>query len=251
MSRGRVVVTGASRGIGAAIVRALRERGAQVLAVGRDADALDRLAHETGAWIAAVDLRAPGAPARVVEVARDALGGVDGLVQSAGVIRYQGVGAIDAAAVDEQVGVNLVAPLMLAQALAPELRATRGAIVNVASTLATRPAPLTAVYSATKAAMLAWTRVFAVELAPDVRVNAIAPGVVDTAMVRQPRLAPGEPLPDAPERLVEAQLEALRALHPLGRLGAPEDVAAAVVFLLDASWVTGAVLNVDGGLTAC
>ncbi len=176
-------------------------------------------------------------------------GPVDALVQAAGVIRYEGVGAIDVGSVEEQCATNFVGPMLLAQALVPALRRARGSIVNVASTLAIRPAPLTATYSATKAAMLAWTRVFAAELAPEVRVNAVAPGVVDTEMVRQVRLAPGEAPPADPAARIEEQLAFLRTLHPLGRLGVPDDVARAVVYLLDASWVTGTVLTVDGGLT--
>jgi NAD(P)-dependent dehydrogenase (short-subunit alcohol dehydrogenase family) len=81
-------------------------------------------------------------------------------------------------------------------------------------------------------------------------VNAVAPGVVDTEMVRQVRHEPGAPVPTNEAEAIEAQLDFLRGLHPLGRLGSPEDVAAAVLYLLDAPWVTGSVLTVDGGLTA-
>ncbi len=231
----RVVVTGASRGIGAAIAEALRARGDDVVAVSR----------RGGAGVLAADVGEPAGRRAIVEAA----GALDALVQAAGVIRYEGVGAIDEASVADQVATNFVGPMLLTQALAPALRRARGSVVNVSSTLASRPAPLTATYAATKAAMLAWTRVFAAELAPEVRVNAVAPGVVDTEMVRQVRLGPGESPPSDPTAHVEAQLDFLRGLHPLG-LGAPADVAQAVLYLLDARWVTGSVLTVDGGLTA-
>jgi NAD(P)-dependent dehydrogenase (short-subunit alcohol dehydrogenase family) len=122
-----------------------------------------------------------------------------------------------------------------------------GAMVVVASTLATHTATGTAAYAASKAALVAAARTFARELAPTVRVNVVAPGVVDTDMVRAPRrpLAPGE----VREDVVRAELATLRALHPLARLGTPDDVAAAVQYLLEAAWVTGSVLTVDGGLT--
>lgn len=234
----RVIVTGASRGIGAAIAEALRRRGDEVLGASR----------RGAEGVLAADVGTEAGRNAIVDAARE--GPVDALVQAAGVIRYEGVGALADGSIAAQTATNFVGPMLLAQALVPELRRANGSIVNVASTLALRPAPLTAVYSATKAAMLAWTRVFAAELAPDVRVNAVAPGVVDTEMVRQVRLAPGEAMPADPEARVAAQLDALRALHPLGRLGAADDVAQAVLYLLDARWVTGSVLTIDGGLTA-
>ncbi|MCA9616610.1 MAG: SDR family oxidoreductase, partial [Myxococcales bacterium] len=162
----RVVVTGASRGIGAAVAEALRARGHEVVGVSR----------RGGPDVLAADVATSEGRAAIVAAA----GPLDALVQAAGLVRYEGVGAIEETSVDAQVGTNFVGPMLLAQALAPTLRARRGAVVNVASTLASRPAPLTAVYAATKAATIAWTRVFAAELAPEVRVNAVAPGVIDT-----------------------------------------------------------------------
>ena len=253
MSGKRYLVTGASRGIGAAVVDALARRGDRVMAFGRDEAALRAVAqpHRKKVWVAVGDLRHARARDRLVGKAVDALGGLDVLVQCAGVVRYEGVGGIGEDALREQLDVNLVGPLMLAQSAVEPLSESRGAIVNVTSTLAARPAPGTAAYAATKAAMVAWTKTFAAELAPRVRVNAVAPGVVDTQMIRQVRLAPGEAMPEDPVTRIADQLEALRGLHPLGRLGDPRDVAEAVLYLLDAQWVTGSVLTVDGGLTAC
>src|SRR5690606_16637015 len=114
-----------------------------------------------------------------------------------------------------------------------------------------RPAPSTVGYAGTKAALEATTRGLAKELsARAIRVNAVAPGVVDTDMVRQPRVAPGTRAPEGAERerLVAEQLEALAYLHPLGRLGTAEEVAELIVQVLDAEWMTGSVVTLDGGL---
>jgi NAD(P)-dependent dehydrogenase (short-subunit alcohol dehydrogenase family) len=117
-------------------------------------------------------------------------------------------------------------------------------MVLVASTLALAPAPLTAAYAASKAALISVARSLAIELGPrGVRVNAVAPGVVDTEMIRAPR--PGEDSAAA----VAARLERLRRLHLLGRLGSPVDVAEAVLYLLCAPYVTGTILTLDGGLS--
>jgi NAD(P)-dependent dehydrogenase (short-subunit alcohol dehydrogenase family) len=126
-----------------------------------------------------------------------------------------------------------------------------GAIVNVASTLATNPAEGTAAYAASKAALIAWTKSFALELAPhQVRVNAVAPGIIDTDMIHVLRGAEASTLPEAEHASrLAAQLAQLAALHPLGRLGTADEVAEAVIYLLDAKFVTGTVLVVDGGLT--
>jgi NAD(P)-dependent dehydrogenase (short-subunit alcohol dehydrogenase family) len=122
----------------------------------------------------------------------------------------------------------------------------------VTSTLADRPAPTTTVYGATKGALTSMTRTLALELAPDrIRVNALAPGVIDTDMVRAPRLAPGEAMPEGDARRAreEAQLAELARLHPIGRVGRPEEVAEAADFLLHAQFATGTVLVLDGGLS--
>ena len=123
--------------------------------------------------------------------------------------------------------------------------------MNVSSTLSERAAEFTSVYAATKAALNALTRGLALELAPHgIRVNAVLPGGVDTDMLRAPRLRPGESLDEAALALrVESQLEALSALHPLGRLGRPDEVADVVVSLLDREWQTGSLVSIDGGLS--
>ncbi len=253
-STGRVVVTGASRGIGRAVVAALAARGARVVAVARDRKALDSVAAADPSRIVPLgaDLAVASERDAVVQRAIESIGGVDALVCAAGLARYARTGRMDEAHLLEQWRVNLVAPVLMAQDAAAWMKEHGGgAILFVSSTLAFRPAPTTTGYAASKAGLVAAARTMALEMAPHgVRVNVIAPGVVDTDMVRQVRLEPGEPEPVGPARQarVDRQLAELRRLHPLGRLGRPEDVVQAVLYGLDATWVTGSVLTVDGGL---
>ena len=250
----RLLVTGASRGIGAAVARALLARGARLAVVGRRREALEAL---TGGGpehaVLVADLAQPAEAETCVERAVDVLGGLDGFVSCAGVVEYAGLPAIDAGAIDRQLAVNLVSPLRMAQrAVGPMRSAGGGSMLFVASTLALKPAPLTAAYAASKAGLIAAVRALALELAESaIRVNALAPGVVETDMVRALRLRPGmvPPGPQAEAAHIARQLEQLRGLHPLGRLGRPEDVAESALYMLGAPFVTGTVLLVDGGLS--
>ncbi len=245
----RVLVTGASRGIGRAIVKRLAMRHHRVVANARDAAALKDVARLAPDRITVMvgDLTDVEQRDALVPRAAEELGGLDVLVNCAGVLRYGEVGAIVEQDLIATLKVNLLAPLLLAQAAAPYLAKRGGCVVNVASTLGIRPAPGLAGYAASKAALLSVTRTLAAELAPAVRVNAVAPGVVDTDMPRQLRGA--DPAQD-PREAVDRQLKELTALHPLGRLGCPEEVADAVLFCMEAEWMTGSVLTLDGGLLA-
>jgi NAD(P)-dependent dehydrogenase (short-subunit alcohol dehydrogenase family) len=230
------LVTGASRGIGRAVVEQLVARGDTVVASARGGSALESVAAlaPDRVYMLAADLVDAGAQRTLVDRAVALAGGrIDAVVQCAGVVRYEAVGAITEDAVARQLAVDLVAPLVIGDAFARHVRARGGggAMVLVGSTLAERAAPMTAVYAALKAGVHALARSFALELGRDgVRVNAVAPGVIETDMVRG------------------RDLEALRDAHLLGRLGRPEEVAQTIVFLLDAPWITGAVVAVDGGL---
>lgn len=253
VSEGTVIVTGATRGIGRAVVDAIVARDGKVVAIARDEAALSAIEVSNPQRIRAlaVDLEDVGAISEAAGRAIDAFGSVDGLVNCAGIARYEPVGAISLDSVEAQLRVNLVAPLLLSQALTPHFRGRGGSIVNVSSTLAERVAHHTLVYAATKAALNAVTRGLALELAPaGVRVNAVLPGGVETDMLRTPRLRPGETL-DPPELAarVESQLAGLAALHPLGRLGTPEEVAAVIISVLDQTWQTGSLVTIDGGLS--
>lgn len=244
----RVLLTGASRGIGRAIAGALIAQGARLALVGRDRAALRAVAAGDDRHVLIeADLADSAAVQGLAERAEQALGGLEAFVSAAGIATYEHVGRVTEVALAQQLQVNFTAPFLIGQAAAECMgRAHGGSLLYVASTLATHPAPMTAAYAASKAALIAAARSLALELGPrGVRVNAIAPGVVDTDMVRAPRPT-GAP---ADARALAAQLEGLRALHPLGRLGQPEDVAQTALYLLQARYVTGAVVVVDGGLT--
>lgn len=252
---GRVLVTGASRGIGRAVVAAVIARRGRVAAVGRDETALQSVSAIDPSRVRLIlaDLDDPQARDGVVSQAVELMGGVDALVNCAGVARHAPLGSVTEGDAQAQISTNLLAPMLLSQAAAQRMRRQRtgGAIVNVASTLGLRPAPGTMAYAATKAGLIAVTQAMACELAEEgIRVNAVAPGVVDTDMAKAPRQVPGEHTRAGAARKAQAARQAaeLTRLHPLGRLGRPEDIAQAVLYLLDSTWTTGSVLTIDGGL---
>ena len=253
VSQGNVIVTGATRGIGRATVEAILEQGGSVVAIARDVGALRALEAFAPDRIRAVaaDLADVAQVPEVAKRAIEAFGAIDGLVNCAGIARYEPVGTIGVDAIEAQLRVNFVAPLLLSQAVAKHLRGRGGSIVNVSSTLSEHVAETTVVYAASKAALNTLTKGLALELAPaGVRVNAVLPGGVETDMLRTPRLRPGESLsaPELDER-VTAQLAALAALHPLGRLGTAEEIAAVIISVLDQAWQTGSLVTIDGGLS--
>jgi NAD(P)-dependent dehydrogenase (short-subunit alcohol dehydrogenase family) len=248
----KVLVTGGGSGMGLAVAEALLRAGGQVAVSGRRVDRLEAVARAWSGQAVALpcDLSSPSERAGLLGRARDALGGLDGLVHSAGVVEHQLPGHISEDALRAQLEVNLVAPLRLGEEALSVLE-SGGGMVFIASTLALRPLPTSAVYSAAKAGLLAAMRSLAMAgAARSVRANAVCPGVVDTEMVRAPRLAPGEAPPQGAEleKRISDQLSFLGALHPLGRLGKAEEVAEAVVHLLGAPWTTGGELVIDGGL---
>lgn len=248
----RVLVTGGGSGIGRAVAEALLRAGGSVAVAGRRADRLEAVRALAPDRVRCLpcDLERPAERDGLLARARDALGGLDGFVHSAGNVVHQPPGHIEEKALRAQLEVNLVAPLRLGEEALRVLE-PGGGVVFVASTLALRPIRTSAAYSAAKAGLLAAMASLALEGASrGVRFNAVAPGIVDTEMIRALRLAPGEaaPVGEARDRRIAAQLEAMRALHPLGRLGAPEEIADAIVHLLGAPWTTGATLTIDGGL---
>lgn len=252
---GRVLVTGASRGIGRAIALRL-SKDTQVIALVRKTDDARTLADASEGRIGSfvLDLADREARARVVATAERSFGPIDALVHAAGLGEHRRLAEVDHAQLDAHLELNVIAGFDLAQSLARSLRERRapGSILFLSSTLAERPAPTTSVYAITKGAVSSMTRALAIELAPDrIRVNALAPGVVDTAMVRAPRLAEGEAMPEGDARLAreDAQIAQLAALHPIGRVGTVEEVADAAAFLLHAELATGTILTIDGGLS--
>jgi NAD(P)-dependent dehydrogenase (short-subunit alcohol dehydrogenase family) len=241
MSPPAVIVTGGSRGIGRGIVEALSRRGDSVLAVGRDEGALREVRASCGALGCVADITDPDGRASILEAALGAFGRVNVLVHSAGQAYRGDFLRAGADAIRAQIELGLEAPAQLTRVVVPKM-SEGGVVIFIGSSVAARPAPGLAVYAATKAALEGLTRSLAVELGPlGIRVNGVAPGVVPTAIITG---ALGESTPE-----VEAGLDRLRRLHPLGRLGTPDDIAEAIEYLIDANFVTGTVLAVDGGLT--
>jgi pteridine reductase len=233
------LITGGARRVGAAIARRLHAAGANVVLHYRDsaadADALAAQlngARPKSAATVKAELLAPIAPRALVAAALDHFGALDLLVNNASSFFPVGIGAIEASHWEELMGSNLRAPLFIAQEAAPKLAARRGAIVNIVDIHAERPLKGYPVYSVAKAGLAALTRALAVELAPDVRVNGVAPGAIAW---------PEDGQLDAAER------QRILATTPLARIGTPEDIAQAVHFLACAPYVTGQVVAVDGG----
>ncbi len=235
------LVTGASRGIGAAIALALDRAGARVGIVARDGTALEAVAnglsHAPLTFVG--DLSDPGACTALAGEAEARLGAVDVLVNNAGVAARLPVQELDARLIDWMYAVNVRAPLLMIAALAPGMvRRERGAIINVSSVSAIVGTPRRAAYAATKGAIDAATRSLAIELGPrGIRVNAVAPGAVDTEMWARNRAIPGV-------------IEEIEALTPLRRWSHPDDIAEVVAFLASdaARFLTGETVCVDGGM---
>ena len=233
---GRVLITGAGSGIGAGIARVLAGRDWEVAANDIDPDAAAQIADEIGG--AAVPGDIGDSPGQIVGTAAAAMGGLDALVNNAGIHRRSTLRTATPDQLDDVYRVNLRAVVLASQAALEHLTAG-GAIVNISSIAAVTPQMDVGLYSAAKAGVSAFTAQAAVEWGPDgVRVNAVAPGMVRTAM--------------AEAVYANADLhEARRSMVPLRRIGQPEDIGRAVAFLLsqDAAYVTGQTLVVDGGFT--
>jgi glucose 1-dehydrogenase len=242
----RVVITGASRGIGRATAQKVAADGARALTLCDVAylDELEALAGElrgSGCEVKTLraDMAKPREPARVIDAAAKAMGGIDAIVGNAGITAPAKLVDLEVEAWDRLFNINLRANWLLAKAAHPHLRKSKGAIVNVSSMSGVMPQLPTGAYSPAKAALIMLTEMMAMEWAPDgIRANAVCPGFVHTSMTEaiysQPKLA-----------------KARAAIVPLGRIAAPGDIADVIAFLLSpaASYITAQALVVDGGLT--
>jgi 3-oxoacyl-[acyl-carrier protein] reductase len=241
------LVTGAARGIGAAIAERLAADGASVAinyaTSKEDAEALAERIRGNGGKAKAIqaDIGNPSQAKAFVDAAVKELGRLDILVNNAGKFHIGPIGTVDEADVRSLFAVNVEGPIFATQAAASYFSTEGGRVINVSSIAATHSLPGLSVYSATKAALDALTRVWAAELGPrGVTVNAVAPGAVDTAMLKAA----------TPRMGGEEAVKGMVARTPLGRLGTTSDVADVVAFLAspDARWVTGQVVEVSGGI---
>jgi NAD(P)-dependent dehydrogenase (short-subunit alcohol dehydrogenase family) len=237
------IVTGAASGVGLATTRSLAEAGAFVVAVD-----IDAAVHELqGGAVAPLegDASAAETSTLAVSTALERWGRLDVLVNNAAQILYKGILDTDEAEWDRLLAVNVRSVFLNCRAAIPVMRAAGGgAIVNTASISGVVGLAAQGAYAASKGAVVMLTRQLAIEFAPDrIRVNAVAPGAIDTPFLRRFVDAQADP---------EAVAAAIASHHPLGRMAQPEEIAQAIVFLASerAAFVTGTILMIDGGYTA-
>ena len=236
----RVLVTGGARGIGAATARAFRAAGAQVAVGARSLASYEAFGDAEGYWPAIGVLETQADCAAVVGRAIAALGGLDVLVNSAGIYREIAIADVDQAHWAETMAVNVAGTFFCSQAALPALRASRGSIVNLGSDAGLVGAANAVAYAASKGAVVNLTRAMAVALAERVRVNCVCPGFIQTDMVERMAQASGD---------AEGYMAAARAHSPMRRVGTPDEVASAILYLASdaAGFVNGVALPIDGG----
>ncbi len=243
----RALVTGGTSGIGEATAGIFLQAGARVVIAARreerGAEAQQRLSAVGEVHFLPVDVGDENAVRHLVDRSVDVLGGLDILVNGAGVTTYKQVPDLAVEEWGRVLETDLTGVFLCSREALPHLRRSRGVIVNIASFLAFRAGhALAPAYNAAKAGVVALTRTMAVTYGPEgIRVNAVCPGLVPTELNRS-----------LWEKYTEEQWERIRQMYPLRRVGTPEDVAYAVLFLAspESAWITGASLLVDGGLTA-
>ena len=247
------VITGGSDGIGLGIAQAFAREGANLLLIGKDPEKLQRaqqeLLNEFGVQVhtLSADLSKTETVTEVVKDIERLLSTVDILVNNAGLGKFVPFEQVDNTLYDAHFNLNVKAPYFLTQGLLPALVKSKGNVINISSYFAHRMLPnrATTVYSATKGALNSFTKALAFEVGQlGVRVNAIAPGSISTPQFNRNLQAL------TPEK--QAAFETMvKEIYPLQHIGTPEDIAKACVFLAsdNASWITGTVLAVDGGLT--
>jgi 3-oxoacyl-[acyl-carrier protein] reductase len=239
------IVTGASKGIGAGIAKALGAAGASVVVnYASDKEGAQRVvdaivAREGKAVAVQADVSKAQDIARLVRETKRVFGAPSVLVNNAGVFRFEPLEAVSEAEFHREFDTNVLGPILLTQEAAKHFPSEGGSVINVSSLVSMSPLPGSVIYSATKAALDSVTRTLALELAPrKIRVNSINPGYTQTEGATQTGFFDGE------------NGKLLAARTPLGRLGQPEDIAPAAVFLASdaAAWITGESIRVAGGV---
>ncbi|ASP74394.1 NAD(P)-dependent oxidoreductase (plasmid) [Sinorhizobium meliloti] len=242
-----VIVTGAGSGIGAACVRRLHAEGADVVAVDVTQESVDKIVSEFGGSDrilgAVLDVRDQAAAQNLATDTRARLGRLNGLINCAGITGVASILDVEPEKLERVMAVNLGGTVNMCQAFVRAVRDDTGsrAIVNISSGAGVMGVPNRLPYVASKFAVSGITKSMSPELGPlGIRVNAVAPGMTKTPLVEYMLQDP-------------AAVARINAAHPIGRMGEPEEIAAVIVFLLtdDASFMTGAVVSVDGGQTAC
>jgi NAD(P)-dependent dehydrogenase (short-subunit alcohol dehydrogenase family) len=240
----RIVIAGGAGGVGLATARRFLAGGARVACLDLDARALAALAADDRTFGASCDITDSTSVDAAMGAAAEALGGVDGLVNTAGLDLVADIEAMSDAQWDRLIAVNLTGPMKVCRAAVAHLRAAGGGtIVNVSSGAGLQPLRHRTAYSASKAGLQMFSKALAMELADSgIRVNVVCPGAVETPLLRASIDA---------ARDEDEQLEAIRARYALARIAEPDEIAAAIAWLSSAesSYVTGAALAVDGGRT--
>ncbi len=238
-----VVVTGGSRGIGAAICRRFaRERSRVVIGYRSGEEAAAKLVGEfsdMGAQCVAVqaDVASPQDIKALVAAAVERFGRIDVLVNCAAIGPYRPLGQMDQAFIRSMLDTNVMGTILMIQEALPHFGSDGGRIINLASALAFRPIPTSSLYSASKAAVVTLTHALSKELGPKgITVNAVAPGVIETDMTT---------------KILAERGDQILAATPLARIGQPDDIAGIVSFLAspEAGWITGRTIIADGGVT--
>lgn len=237
----KIVITGAGSGIGRAAAQVFAREGAKLALLDRNEAAVKSTAAETGGTVVQVDVSDAADVERALKTANEALGGMDGLLNSAGILSSTPFGSIDPDHWRKVIDVNLTGTFLVCQAALPYLReAPNAAIVNIASGQALLPSLTGSAYAASKAGVMMFTKCLAMELAPGIRANAICPGATATPMTDN-EIPPED----------TARRQKLADAYAMKRLCVPEDIANGILYLIsnEASAVTGIALAIDNGRT--
>ncbi|MEW6131357.1 MAG: glucose 1-dehydrogenase [Acidobacteriota bacterium] len=244
MTDKKVLVTGASSGIGRATAELFLRAGATVTLVGRREQALEAVVNALNigeAFVITADLANEAQTESSIQEALELMGGLDVLVNAAGILKSGSLEATSLELWDEMLNINVRSVFHLMKLAAPHLEKNRGNIVNVSSVTGLRSFPNVLAYCVSKAAVDQLTRCAALELAPKgIRVNAVNPGVVVSGLHRTGGMN---------EEAYARFLEHSKTTHPLGRVGTPQEVAELIYFLASdsAAWITGETISIDGG----